>query len=107
MTTLDTPLTRAAGIGARAAKILENAFGMATVRDLVYHFPRRYAERGELTDIASLRLGDDVTILAQVLRCNMHPMRSRPGSIVDGGRGEGSGKTLSAPVFTSKEGQAK
>jgi len=86
---------------------VENAFGMVTVRDLVYHFPRRYAERGELTDIASLRVGEDVTIMAQVLRCNPHQMKSRPGWIVDVLVGDGSGKTLSLAFFTQKMGQAQ
>jgi ATP-dependent DNA helicase RecG len=107
MTTLDTRLAKAAGVGDRAAKVLENAFGMVTVRDLVYHFPRRYAERGELTDIASLRLGDDVTIMAQVLRCNPRQMKSRTGWIVDVLVGDGSGKTLSLTFFTQKSGQAQ
>src|SRR6185369_2168143 len=72
-----------------------------------YHFPRRYAERGELTDIASLRVGEDVTIMAQVLRCNPHQMKSRPGWIVDVLVGDGSGKTLSLAFFTQKMGQAQ
>ena len=107
MTTLDTPLAKAGGVGPKVAKVVENAFGMVTVRDLVYHFPRRYAERGELTDIASLRVGEDVTIMAQVLRCNPHQMKSRPGWIVDVLVGDGSGKTLSLAFFTQKQGQAQ
>jgi ATP-dependent DNA helicase RecG len=107
MTTLDTPLAKAGGVGPKVAKVVENAFGMVTVRDLVYHFPRRYAERGELTDIASLRVGEDVTIMAQVLRCNPHQMKSRPGWIVDVLVGDGSGKTLSLAFFTQKMGQAQ
>ena len=107
MTTLDTPLAKAGGVGPKVAKVVENAFGMVSVRDLVYHFPRRYAERGELTDIASLRVGEDVTIMAQVLRCNPHQMKSRPGWIVDVLVGDGSGKTLSLAFFTQKMGQAQ
>jgi len=107
MTTLDTPLAKAGGVGPKVAKVVEDAFGMVTVRDLVYHFPRRYAERGELTDIASLRVGEDVTIMAQVLRCNPHQMKSRPGWIVDVLVGDGSGKTLSLAFFTQKMGQAQ
>ncbi len=38
------------------------------VGDLVYHFPRRYDERGEHTDIAALAVGEEVTVLAQVQR---------------------------------------
>jgi ATP-dependent DNA helicase RecG len=31
------------------------------------HYPRRMAERGELTDLASLRVDEDVTVMAEVL----------------------------------------
>src|SRR4051794_16222090 len=55
-------------VGGRTAKALERGFGMQTVRDLLGHYPRRMAERGELTDLASLRLDDDVTVVADVLQ---------------------------------------
>jgi ATP-dependent DNA helicase RecG len=107
MTTLDTALAKAAGVGPKPAKVLADAFGMATVRDLVYHFPRRYAERGELTDIASLQLGEEVTIVAQVQRSTPRPMSQRKGWIVDVLVGDSSGKTLSLTFFTKAEGQAR
>ena len=66
MTTLDTPLSVA--IGGRSAKPLEKAFGLRTAGDLLQHFPRRLAERGELTDLSSLRVDEDVTVLAEVQR---------------------------------------
>ena len=40
---------------------------MRTVGDLLQHYPRRLAERGELTDLASLSVDDDVTVLAEVI----------------------------------------
>jgi len=64
MAALDTPLVDV--IGGRTAKPLEKAFGMRTVADLLAHYPRRMAERGELTDIASLRVDDEVTVVAEV-----------------------------------------
>ena len=36
-----------------------------TVGDLLRHYPRRYVERGELTDLAELRVGEHVTVLAR------------------------------------------
>jgi ATP-dependent DNA helicase RecG len=39
---------------------------MQTVGDLLGHYPRRLAERGELTDLASLRVDEDVTVVADV-----------------------------------------
>ena len=54
-------------VGGRTAKALEKAFDMHTVRDLLAHYPRRLAERGELTELSSLRLDDEVTVVADVL----------------------------------------
>jgi ATP-dependent DNA helicase RecG len=75
VTTLREPLTRA--LGPRTGKLLENAFGMATVGDLLRHYPRRYYSRGELTDLSSLREGDHVTVLARVAHVSVHPMPNR------------------------------
>ena len=75
VTTLREPLTRA--LGPRTAKLLENAFGMATVGDLLRHYPRRYYSRGELTDLSSLREGNHVTVLARVAHVSVHPMPNR------------------------------
>ncbi|MCW2656697.1 MAG: ATP-dependent helicase RecG, partial [Jatrophihabitans sp.] len=62
MASLDTPLPDV--VGGRTAKPLEKAFGMRTVRDLLGHYPRRMAERGELTELGSLRVDDEVTVVA-------------------------------------------
>ncbi|HEY8826706.1 MAG TPA: ATP-dependent DNA helicase RecG [Jatrophihabitantaceae bacterium] len=64
MSTLTTPLADL--IGGRTAKPFEKAFDIQTVGDLLRHYPRRMAERGELTDLASLRIDDDVTVMAEV-----------------------------------------
>lgn len=44
-------------VGGKSAKALASAFGITTVEELLAHYPRRYAERGELTDLASLAVG--------------------------------------------------
>ena len=107
MTTLDDRLEKSPVVGKKAAPTLAKAFDMSTVRDLIYHFPRRYAERGELTDIASLAIGEDVTILAQVLSSNARKMQQRPSWIVDVVVGDGSGKTLSLTFFAKERHQAQ
>jgi len=43
--TLDSKLGEV--IGGKTAKALETAFEMRTVRDLLAHYPRRLAERGD------------------------------------------------------------
>ena len=64
MTTVRDPLDRV--LGAKAAKPLGAAFGLQTAGDLLRHYPRRYATRGELTELSSLKEGEHVTILARV-----------------------------------------
>ena len=64
VTTLRDPLVRP--LGAKTANPLEAVFGMRTVGDLLRHYPRRFYTRGELSDLASLREGDHVTVLARV-----------------------------------------
>jgi ATP-dependent DNA helicase RecG len=61
---LDEPLR--AVVGGTTAKKLATGLDLHTVGDLLHHYPRRYAQRGELTDLASLREGEDVTVLARV-----------------------------------------
>jgi ATP-dependent DNA helicase RecG len=75
VTTLSEPLTRA--LGPKTARVLEAAFGLRTVGDLLRHYPRRYYTRGELTDLSSLREGDHVTVLARVEHVGMHQMPSK------------------------------
>jgi ATP-dependent DNA helicase RecG len=64
MSSLRTPLGDL--VGGRTAKPMEKAFGIRDVGDLLRHYPRRIVERGELTDLASLRIDDDVTVMAEV-----------------------------------------
>ncbi|MEI6649423.1 MAG: ATP-dependent DNA helicase RecG [Actinomycetes bacterium] len=64
MADLNTKLT--AVLGDRTAKALANGFGMSIVGDLLRHYPRRYAVRGELSDISALAEGDEVTVLAEI-----------------------------------------
>ena len=79
--TLDTRLGGA--IGGKTAAALERAFGMKTVGDLLTHYPRRYARRGELTPISSLPIGEPVTIVAEVRRVNERRMKNRNGSLLE------------------------
>ena len=77
MTTVRDPLDRA--LGARTAKPLSDAFGLQTVGDLLRHYPRRYATRGELTDLSALREGEHVTVLAKVVLAQRRPNGNRRG----------------------------
>ncbi|NBX23164.1 MAG: ATP-dependent DNA helicase RecG [Microbacteriaceae bacterium] len=70
-------------VGGKTAASLEKAFGLVTVGDLLAHYPRRYAQRGELTAIADVPLDENVTIVAEVLDVRTRPMRQRKGSILE------------------------
>ena len=72
-----------ATLGGKAAAKLDAAFGLTTAGDLLRHYPRRYATRGELTDLASLRDGDHVTVFAQVEKVKTRPMRARRGQLLE------------------------
>jgi ATP-dependent DNA helicase RecG len=93
--TLDSPLRDAAS---SAAKALEKGLGLETVGDLLRHYPRRYAERGKLTDLRELTPGEDVTVFARVSKVGRRPMRARRGSIVEAEITDGKG-TLKLTFF--------
>ena len=70
-------------IGDRSAKVFEATLGIKSVGDLLRHYPRRYLVRGELTEIDSLREGDEVTILAQVHSAKSRRLVGRKGNILE------------------------
>lgn len=70
-------------VGGRTAAALERAFAMETVDDLLWHLPRRYSNRGELTPLAGLPIGEHVTVLAQVLDARERKMQRRGGSLIE------------------------
>ena len=70
-------------VGDRTAKVLYDAFAIKTVGDLLRHYPRRYMVRGELSDIAELKEGDEVTILAEVSASTTRHIRGRKGGILE------------------------
>ncbi|PRX48322.1 ATP-dependent DNA helicase RecG [Prauserella shujinwangii] len=70
-------------LGKRSADALEKSLGIGTVGELLRHYPRRYAKRGELTDIAGLELGEHATVLARVEHVTRKPMRARKGHILE------------------------
>ncbi|MEN9739937.1 MAG: ATP-dependent helicase RecG [Actinomycetota bacterium] len=92
----DLPLTQV--LGEKTAKALTKAFGFDTVGGLLGHYPRRYAERGELTALDALPLDESVTIVAEVVRVNNRPMNGRKGSLLEVIITDGTGR-LSLTFF--------
>ena len=97
---LDSPLVEV--VGGRTAKALEQALSIRTVGDLLAHYPRRLAERGELTDLASLRVDDDVTVLAEVRTARAIRNRSGRGERLEVVVGDGRG-TLQLTFFGRRQ----
>ena len=79
--TMGTPLTRV--LGPKTAGGMADQLGLHTVGDLLRHYPRRYAKRGEMTRLDDLQVGDRVTILAQGKKVSTRPMRQRRGMITE------------------------
>jgi ATP-dependent DNA helicase RecG len=81
MATLDSKLSGV--IGDRTAKVFTDLYGYRTVGDLLFHFPRRYLVRGELSDIAALQDGDEVTVLAEVAAVSTRRFQARKGNLLE------------------------
>jgi ATP-dependent DNA helicase RecG len=88
-TALDARLANV--LGGRTATAFQKAFGYRTVGDLLEHAPRRYAERGALTALDQLAIGEAVTIVAEVVDVRERTMRARRGSILEARIGDGNG----------------
>ena len=86
--TLDSSIADA--VGGRTATPLEKSLDLHTVGELLRHYPRRLAERGELTNLDELRVDDEVTVLATVKKAAMvgKPPGQRAVITVSDGRGE-------------------
>ncbi|GAB2624929.1 ATP-dependent DNA helicase RecG [Paractinoplanes abujensis] len=97
ITTTDTPLDQV--LKKHEAKALATHLDLHTAGDLIYHFPRRYDERGEHTDMQGLQIGEQVTVLAQVQSTTVKPMRQRRGNMLEITIGDGSGASLTCTFF--------
>jgi ATP-dependent DNA helicase RecG len=63
---LDGSVTRLTGVGPAAARQLD-AIGVRTVRDLLEHYPRRYADAGEVVDLSAVEVGEPATLVGEVI----------------------------------------
>jgi ATP-dependent DNA helicase RecG len=99
MSDLHTPLTTL--VGQAAAKALAAQLEISTAGELLRHYPRRYVERGKLTDLANLELGEHVTVQAEIRSVSQRPMRQRRGTLVEVVIASG-GRTLSCTFFNQR-----
>lgn len=102
MSALDEPLKKS--VGGRTAKVLADHLDLHTVGDLLHHYPRRYAERGELTRLADLPLDEHVTVVAEIAKADKRTYNGGTGVRLEVVVTDGSGSlTL---VFFSKAAHA-
>ena len=78
---LDEPLKKT--VGGTSAKALADHLGLHTAGDLLHHYPRRYAERGELTSLDELVLDEHVTVMARIEESRVIPFQGRKGDRLD------------------------
>ncbi|MDO9572637.1 MAG: ATP-dependent DNA helicase RecG [Candidatus Omnitrophota bacterium] len=62
----NTPIQYFKGIGPARAKAF-SSYGINTIEELVYYFPRRYEDRTNFVSISELKVGQVCTIKAQIL----------------------------------------
>jgi ATP-dependent DNA helicase RecG len=78
---LDAPVTDVDGVSARAAAVLQRAFGIATVRDLVEHYPAqgpgKYRDAGAVMPVAEAEVGEQLTVVGSIERWQVVPARRR------------------------------
>ena len=72
--TLETPVTYLTGVGPRRAELLKR-LNIFTARDLLLHIPHRYEDASTVRPIASLRVGDDATVIGTVISTGILPTR--------------------------------
>ncbi len=97
--TMQTPLSRV--LGAKTATAMAESLNLHTVRDLLRHYPRRYASRGEMTSLSDLQVGDRVTVVAQVRNVSSRRMRQRRGTITEVTVGDGA-QTITLVFFNHR-----
>jgi ATP-dependent DNA helicase RecG len=74
MASFETPLRTVVG-GATAKALAE--MELHTVGDLLRHYPRRYAQRGELTKLSELEEGEHVTVYARIASITTKKIRPK------------------------------
>jgi ATP-dependent DNA helicase RecG len=85
-------------VGKRTAEALAS-LEITTVGELVRHYPRRYVDRGTLTDIAGLEIGEQATLVAQVQKSVLRDMRSRRGKLLNVVLRDEKGATIDCTFF--------
>ena len=73
---LDEPVSRVRQVSAQRASALA-ALGITTVRELVFHFPRRYVDLSKVETIASASIGQACTVAGVIHRVQLKAPKPR------------------------------
>jgi ATP-dependent DNA helicase RecG len=72
---LDAPAQFLKGVGPKRAELFTR-IGIQTARDLLYHVPRRYEDASTVRRIGEAEMGEDVTVIGEVVVKGVLPTRS-------------------------------
>jgi ATP-dependent DNA helicase RecG len=86
-------------LGGATARALADGLSLHTVDDLLHHYPRRYDERGRLTDLRGVAVGEQVTVQAVVHRTRVQPLKNRKATLLEVLVGDAAGGTLRLTYF--------
>ena len=87
---LNASLTVLYGVGPRHAQTL-GKFGLHTLGDMLYYYPRRYDDYSQLKPIKGLWYGDEVTVIGTVQSVVGRPIRGGKAQLVEAVIGDGTG----------------
>jgi ATP-dependent DNA helicase RecG len=75
VTALDRPVQFVKGVGPKRADAFAR-LGVRTVRDLLFHAPRRYEDASTVARIGDVHVGADVTVIGEVVSKGVLPTRA-------------------------------
>ncbi|MEW5869968.1 MAG: ATP-dependent DNA helicase RecG [Chloroflexota bacterium] len=87
---LYAPVSVLDGIGPRHAQTLER-LGIRTLRDMLYHFPRRYDDYTRMKPINRLEYGEEVTVIGTVQNVSTRSLKGGQLKLTEAIISDGSG----------------
>ena len=96
---LNSPLKTA--LGSRSAAKLVEKLDLQTVGDLLRYYPRKYDQRGKLTDLAALVLGERATVWARVVKVTERDLGYQGPTRRTKDAASGTSRTSSSATATS------
>ncbi|MFD8104282.1 ATP-dependent DNA helicase RecG [Nocardia fluminea] len=86
-------------LGVKAADRLTESFDMATVEDLLRHYPVRYATQGQPLTEEEPEEGAHITVIGRITKTELRPMKNRRGSLLKVQLDTGAQRPLEATFF--------